>query len=206
MSEKKKLSKIVTPAAVAAFAWLHRPDEGQKYSNGKFKVSLILDDDHEFIDTLKTACKEAAKAEWGKVPADLKLPIQVKEGKEEFEGKVLLPMSSKFAPGIVDAKRQELAEGVEARSGDLIKASVLLYPYESTEKVREGKKTVTVTVRGISLQLRNVQLLEKRTGSGGAADDFEDEDDYEAPKARAGKTASKAADADDDNGDDNGDF
>ena len=33
---------VVSPTATAAYAWLAKPDEGQEFSDGKYKVTLVL--------------------------------------------------------------------------------------------------------------------------------------------------------------------
>ena len=66
-------------------------------------------------------------------------------------------------------------------SGDLIKCAAVVFPYESTEKVKENGKTKTVTVRGVSLQLLGVQLLDKRNAGGdGGVSMFDEEDGFVA--------------------------
>jgi hypothetical protein len=198
MAEKKKqYIKVVIGPGVAAYSWLQKPDTGHKYSDNKYKVTVVTDGDYDTSD-LEAKAKEAAKLHWGKVPEDLKLFIvngddvadnakNKDKDKEEFRGKLLFTAKSKFQPGFVDAKRNELPEGVEVKAGDLIKVSALLYPYEQEdemiEKVGNKKVKTKVTTYGISLQLRNVQLLEKRNNGGSAADDFDNEDGYEGAAA-----------------------
>ena len=106
--------------------------------------------------------------------ADLsELQLPWKEGdadKEEFAGKIILTAKSKYAPQIVDSKKQKLPKGVKAMSGDRVRFVASLYAYEQTEKVREGKKTVEVTVYGVSLQLNVVQVIEKNAGGSGLSE------------------------------------
>ena len=173
---------VRTPAAYAAYAWLDKPDSGQQYSDDKFKVTAVFDKDTDLSDIEKTLITEARKKWPGIKPADLKLPFidGDDKGKDEFAGKVLLTMKSKFRPQRVDAKRNALPDNVKIFSGDVIKCAGSVYCYESTEKVKEGGKTRTVTVRGVTLQLKAVQLIEKRNGGSNAADLFEEEEGFEA--------------------------
>lgn len=194
---KEKQIKVVVGPGIAAYAWVTKPDASRKnggkseYGDDKFKVTVVAENDAPFLDTLRAQCDEAAKLKWGKVPEDLRYPIgdgdEKADRKPEFAGKALLTAKSQYKPGCVDAKRNELPEGVWVGSGDLIKASCVLYAYEKTEKVKDGKKIIDVVSKGISLQLRNIQLLEKRAGGSGAAGDFEDED-YETPEARPSRS------------------
>lgn len=175
---KRQYFKAVTPRAVVAFGYLHKPDTEGKFADGKYKCTLVIDADDPGLKALKEEAVKAAKAEWPKrALSQIKFPFnkgeehkldpETGEPREEFRGKILINVSSKHKPGFVDAKRQPLPESVEVRSGDVVKASVAF----NTGLV-SGKPTVGVW-------LNNIQLLEKRSGGGGsAADDFEDEDGY----------------------------
>jgi len=160
---------IVSPVATAAYAWLANPDEGQDFSDGKYKVTLLLDkDDKEtktFIKKLKTHCDTAAEVKWGKVKT-LRYPFKDgdEKDKEDFVGKHMLLAKTKYRPGMCDSKNGSLSEGNEPRSGDLIRASFELYAYDAA-----GQK-------GVSCQLRNVQLVEKRN-VGAQGNDFDSLDD-----------------------------
>ena len=81
-----------------------------------------------------------------------------------FFGKMYIETSSKFKPGQVGPDRKALEGGTIIMSGDIIKFSALVKPYEAFEG-------------GVSLQLRNVQLIEKMSGAGDPSDDFDDETD-----------------------------
>jgi len=173
---KKQFPKTVTPAGIAAYAYLNKPDTGGKYSDDKYKVDVVIDNDVD-LSKVEAACHAAAEMEWGRVPKSLKMPITDgdtktdKDGnpKEEFQGKMILRAKSQFRPGMVDAQRQPLPDNVWPASGDTIKISVICIPYKAGGQP------------GVALQLRNVQLLDKANRIGGnAADDFDDEDGYAA--------------------------
>jgi hypothetical protein len=190
MSQKKKLPKVATPEGVAAYAWVNKPDSGNEYSDDKYKVTLLLDEEAEstenFVAKITAQAKELAAEEWGKCPKDLQLPFRdgneiadEKEDKEDFRGMVVFTLKSKYQPGVVDAKKKSLpAKAV--MSGDLIRASALLVPYKTTETVVENGKKKKATVHGVTFRLRNIQLLEKRNMGGGAAGDFDEMDEYES--------------------------
>jgi len=188
MAKKKKVL-VVTPTGIAAYAWIQKADTGHQYSNGKFKVTLVLDGDTDLSD-LEAKAIAAFKEEYPDAPTDeLKFPWKSGEDhkNEEFHDKLLLFASSKFKPKTIDGKRKQLRRGVEVRSGDEVRLVVNLFPYQSTEKVREGKKTITVTSYGVSAQLNIVQLIRKNA-SGAAGldlldelDDAFDQDDYDSP-------------------------
>lgn len=170
MAKQKKVN-IVTPVGVAAFAYFHKPDTGKKYSDNKFKGKLVLDGDTDLSALEEKLRAFAAEAFPDADLSELQLPW--KEGdadKEEFAGKIILTAKSKYAPQIVDSKKQKLPKGVKAMSGDRVRFVASLYAYEQTEKVREGKKTVEVTVYGVSLQLNVVQVIEKNAGGSGLSE------------------------------------
>ena len=164
----RDVQKMISPVCTAAYAWLAKPDEGQEFSDGKFKVPLLLDkDDKEataFVKQLEDLSDEVAETKWSSKPK--KLNYAYKDGddkdKEDFANKWLLVAKTKFRPGMVDCGEppMSLLEGAEPQSGDLIRASFALIPYEVA-----GRK-------GVSAQLRNVQLVEKRN-NGSNQNDFD---------------------------------
>lgn len=171
---KQNAVKMITPPAVGAYAWLSKPDEGQQFSDGKFKVTLKLDKKNKahkkFVDEMTKLSDEMAteqqandKAWKGLDLDDKKFPFRDGDasGKEDFEGFWTLCAKTKFRPGMVDCSQPvvSLPEGDEPRSGDMIRVAVVLNPYCM------GKNNF-----GISAQLRNVQLIERNNT--GQADEF----------------------------------
>lgn len=161
-----KASIQVSPNVTAAYAWLAKPDEGQEFSDGKYKVTLVMEkgdkEVEEFIKTLTTISEEIATAEFKKLPSGLRMPF--KDGddteKEDFQGKWLITAKTKFQPGFVTEDKKQLSVDDCPSSGDLIKASFQLKAYNTG-----GNK-------GVTSQLRNVMLIEKRNLGQGAAGDF----------------------------------
>lgn len=170
---KKKQLQIVTPIGTAQYAWIARADQGHEFSDGKFKVTLLMNPAEpgvqELIDNIEAEVKKAAIAEWGKLPKVLRSPIKSgddiadeKEDKEEWRGMLVLTSKSKYQPGLVDAERNELAHNVFVKSGDTIRLSAALIPY------------VVGGVKGVSMQLRTIQLLAQRP----VAESFDDTEGY----------------------------
>lgn len=161
---KKQMTVVVSPQATAAYAWLAKPDEGQQYSDGKFKVTLALDKSEEgvedFIERLTHLATDLGTKEFGKLPKTFRMPYKDGDdsGKEEFAGKWLIVAKTKYQPGFVDAAKKALPEGVFPMSGDVIRASFALGAYKAGSGM------------GVACQLRNVMLLEKRNAGGN--DDF----------------------------------
>ncbi|OYV39634.1 MAG: hypothetical protein B7Z81_03065 [Acidocella sp. 20-61-6] len=140
--------------------------------------------------TIRDACLAVAKAKWEDVdPDEVRLPFRERDDDEKNEylrGKVTVTAKSQYKPAVVDAKRKPVPDDIKVRGGDVCKASVVPVPYEQTETVTEGKKRKTVKIYGVALQLRAVQLIEKRAGAGGGTDVFDDEEGFEADSAAAG--------------------
>lgn len=164
---KKQLTVVSSPVATAAYAWLARPDEGQEFSDGKYKVTIVLDKGdaavEAFIADLEEKANAALEKEFDKVPRNARMPFKDGDdsGKEEFEGKWMIVAKTKFQPGFVGNDKKPLPEDVFPASGDLIRASFALTAYNAG-----GNK-------GVSAQLRNVMLMEKRN-NGSGIDDFGD--------------------------------
>lgn len=183
MAKKNKV-QLTLPPATAAYAYIDKPDTGHKFSSGKFKVTMVYDDT-DFVQAVEDAVKQIAEEEWGDAVDldDVKRPYKMpdEQTKENFEGKATMNASSKYKPQAYDAKRKKLPSKVKIFGGDLISSIVQLVPYESTEKVREGKKTVTINVYGVTAQLAAIQLIDKRGGGGADPSMFgEYEDGFDA--------------------------
>lgn len=169
MAEKKKYVRTTTGKGIAAYAYLAKKDSGRKYSDDKFKVTLVVDKDAPWIEEFQAKCLEEAKKEWPKAkPASIKLPLRDGDEmeKEEFEGKYLITAKSAKRPAMIDAKRKTLPKDV-IKSGDEIKINVALNPCTPS-----GNKT-------IALWLNAVQLITKNNNGFDAASEFEDEDGFE---------------------------
>lgn len=186
MAEKKKLPTIVSPVGIAAFAWLSKPDTGKKYSDDKYKVTLVLPKGDGAVEEFVAMINDAHDKARGKKKTDSPVKDGDDKDKEEFKGKWLLTFKSKFPAQLLQkGSKDELSAAEAPRSGDLVKVGFAMLPYE------EGKNA------GISLQMRAVKLMERRARadySDAMGDDDEEGGDTTAP-AKGGK-----------GGDDNEDF
>ncbi|WP_458098577.1 hypothetical protein [Roseomonas sp. WA12] len=171
---KTPLIILTTIAAPMLFSFLKAPDtkapEGASFKpDGKYKATVALDDvpeDH------RAAILKLAKETFGEnYPGDEDVKMPWNDGDdrndEELHGKTLLIAKSKFQPKFADARGKPLPKGVFPRAGDKVRLKYSLFPYEKTENVREGKKTVVVKVFGVSARLLGVQVVER--GQGGDA-------------------------------------
>lgn len=161
---KKELIKLASPEAVAAYAWLAKPDEGQEFSDGKYKMTIILDPETtvDWINDLKEKSNQVAKKEWGKVPANMRYCFRDGNDSknEDFHNKLTITAKSKFQPGFVGTDKKPLPEDVQPASGDIVRASIALIPYKAGGN------------QGVTAQLHNVMLIEKRNNGSSATEDF----------------------------------
>lgn len=203
MADKKKTNPTyILPAGTAAFPHVEKPDSEGKFADNKFKVRMVWDGDVDLSEIRKTIIK-GAKEEFGSKFDEETFAFPFREWgddaeKEEFRGKITADVKSKFAPDVRDAKRNVVSRKGIKLAGDKIKVMVTLYFYEKTEKVKEGKKMVDVTIYGCSLQLVAIQIIEKRSGGGGNyGGGFDEEDGYDA-SAAGGTDGDDSSGGDDD--------
>ena len=183
-----KFPKIISMRGTAAYAWLDKADDKYDAEKPKYKVTLVVDAGPEldkFRQSMDSLADEVIKRDGLDVPEAGERRSPIKDGTEyakklakkakkkgedmdpenhPFFGKMYIETSSKFKPGQVGPDRKALEGGTIIMSGDIIKFSALVKPYEAFEG-------------GVSLQLRNVQLIEKMSGAGDPSDDFDDETD-----------------------------
>lgn len=207
MTDKKQPRvQIVVPVGTAAFTYLHEPDTQGQYATGKFKTNSLVDDSFD-ISEIEGKCKAFAQSVFPELTdedlEDLKLPFKLDPDhkREEWRDKFIFFASTKRQPKLVDSKKKPLGKKVKIFSGDEVRLVGSLYAYKNTEKVREGKKVVDVTVYGVSIQLNTVQLVRKNSGgdSGlGLLDELDGDDLYEAEDDEAeDQTEDNSSDDDD---------
>jgi hypothetical protein len=186
MAKKEKLPTEITPAGVAAYAWLTKPDTGGEYSDDKYKVTLVLPkkgapNQAEIDSFIEDINERHAEARGNK-----KTDSPVKDGddkdNESFHGHWLITFKSQFQPKCVGKGNKELPENMAVFSGDYVKVAFAAAPYE------KGKNA------GISMRLNSVKLLEKRNRGGDYGSVFDEDEGVEVDVS---------GDADDD---DSGDY
>ncbi len=177
MKAKQKGTKVITGKVRASYAHIFEPHSMQEGQDAKYSVSLIIPkSDTSTIEAIEKAieeAKEAGKATkfGGKIPANLKTPLRdgdtEKDDDANYQDAYFINASSNQAPGIVDQNKIRLTDPGTVVSGDYIRASVNLFPFNT-----KGNK-------GIAVGLNNIQLVEKGEPLGGASsaeDDFDELD------------------------------
>lgn len=144
--------RLHTPEAILSYPNLFVARAGVDGGEPKFSCTLIFDEKaqktKEFA-ALKAALKPAAEEKWGtKIPPNLKNPFLegVKYGLPE--GTVFIRVSSKSAPGVVDASVQPIIDPSEIYPGAKVRATLNVYAWEH----KTGGK-------GVSFGLGNIQKV-----------------------------------------------
>ena len=196
MPEKKKETKakkeergrsgvVVTPVVRASYPYVDKPDTGNEYSSGKYKITGLIEKTREDeLKPLKQACLAAARQIWPKVKFnDLEHPFRDgDEGEAEInKGHVHFTAKSGRKPGIVGPDKAELPEGAEVYGGCYVRFSVTAFTYTRPAEIlieKDGKRIKKKTqLKGVSLALNNVQFVKdgERLGGGTTADEDFDE-------------------------------
>lgn len=166
---KRTYHKFATPKFVAAYAHISEPDVGGEYSDGKFKVTCIIDtkEDKEMYELINSAYAAALESEWPDGPPQgmNKLFTEVRDtdssgNKVVNPDKVKVTFKTTKKPRCEDSKGRALPEGIQISHGDVIRVAAAAAAY-------------TQGNQGVTLYLNSVRLIEKRATS----DDFGGEDE-----------------------------
>ncbi len=158
----------VTPAFRMSFQNLLEP-KGFKGSEPKYSV-VCLFPEGEKLNDIQASIKAVIKEKWGdNPPKKLKLPIHDQEEKEEYDGyeagSLYCTLSSKYAPQIIMPDKSPLVADDEVYSGRWARATCNVYAWDNDF----GK--------GVSIGLKNVQLLrhaDNLTGRKSAVEEFDE--------------------------------
>lgn len=164
----ERIGKIRTPKGVAAFAYLHKPDDS--FGKERYRINVFFPDknDPEFKTFVKKL--KDAKAEHGVKNIPIKLC------NEKLSETIDLPVGTPFiecetqyredkeAPAIFNARGQR-DDSLNVFGGDIVRVEATLCTWE----LPSGS--------GLKLYLNAVQLL-KSNYTGGAGSTFEEEEEY----------------------------
>lgn len=179
MAKKPRIYGTFGPF-VFAYPHITSPDTEGTYADNKYKVDAVGAANSAGMVKAQEACAEALKA-FGLPKKGTNLPIKretVKNdaGKKEETGKLFLRSKSQYAPTVVDASGNPIADKVlkklkiGAGSEGLIEG--YFSPYETTERVKDKEtgEVETITTVGISFTLTGVQLIKLvKGGTGGSS-------------------------------------
>lgn len=128
---------FVSPIGTARYPHITTPDNTGQYADGKFKTKLVVPkkDAAALVEHLKGLAKEHKVS---------KLPFT------EEDGDVVFNIKSKFKPLVFDAKNHEVKKvDLRVGGGSKLRVAGVVYPYD----------------KGLSLQMKQVQVLELQDGS-----------------------------------------
>lgn len=150
---------IVTPFGVAKYPAVTQPDTFGPYANGKYKLKIAVSKE----DLAKFKADFTAKV--GSIPKGHKVPWK------EKDGELIITLSSKYSPEVINAKAQPITfnEGEYLAGGSVVRAKAEIGAYPG----------------GHALYMKLVQVKELVTKAGGG--NYEDmkleDDDSEAADA-----------------------
>lgn len=139
---------FVSPLGVARYPHITTPDSTGKYADNKYKVQVLIPkkEAEPLVQQLKALAKE--------LKVD-KLPF--KEDKDDPSMLVFMA-KSKFKPLIFDAKRNEVKKvDLRVGAGSKLRVGGIVFPYDT----------------GLSLQMKQVQIVDLVDGANAMFDDVE---------------------------------
>jgi hypothetical protein len=155
-TDMAKKIPFITPVGIARYPHITEPDSTGKFADNKYKAQLIVSkkDAKPLIDSLKQTAKALGVS---------KLPF--KDDPEDSDN-VIFVAKSKFKPAVFDAKRAEVkSNNLRIGGGSKIRMAGIVFPYDT----------------GLSLQLKQVQIVEIVSGANAMFDEVEgsfDASDY----------------------------
>lgn len=203
------LNNIVTPSGRISFPHLEQPDTGKKFSDGKFKASLLMDKKAADMSVLRAKALECAQLAFGagiKSLNDFQHPFRDGDAKPElagYAGMIFITCKSKKRPLCIDRAKQNIPPE-EIYGGCVARLVVTACSYQSTENVKDAKtgQVVKQVVKGVTFLLDGVQKIGdgERFGGGGASasafpDDLPEADGFQPGAGPVDVGPSDAADA-----------
>lgn len=171
MPKKFEGKKVMTPRFRVAFERVFKPEAFEEGKPEMYSLTMLFPKGESDISDLKRVAKEAKKAKWGdKAPKKLKTPFKDGDAEEYedydgFEGMIVIRATSKWKPGVVNKKLQNITDESEFYSGCWARATLQAFAYDQIGK-------------GVSFAVMNLQKLEDDeafVGGASAEDDFDDE-------------------------------
>jgi hypothetical protein len=178
------LNNIVTPKGRLSFPHLAAPDTGKKFSDNKFKTSILFPKQGVDLGELRAKALECAKTAFGdriKTLNDFQHPFRDGDQKDldGYKGNIYITCKSKNRARVVDRNKVDIP-AEEAYGGCQARLIVTACSYQSTENVKDPKtgQIVKQIVYGVTFLLDGVQKLgegDKLGGGGGGSAAFPDD-------------------------------
>jgi len=180
-TKSNKLPLHTTPRGRTSWLKLWTPDT--KFNvDGEYGGKLIMDNSDatelmEMLDAAHTLAVDAAVEETGKARNKIRVTDPYEVDQETGDVTIKLKLKAKVTtkdgktfdqkPAVFDAKRQPIAKEIPLWNGSLVRISFQIIPYYTA-----------LAGAGLSLRLRNAQVIEALAGGGDSASMFDDEDGY----------------------------
>lgn len=150
-------NSVITPSGTVCFPSLFEARSAVPGQEPRFNLIILMDEAAQKSAEFKALQNEiaaAAEEKWGKkLPANLRMPIRKAEEKSQYDGftdgKVFIQPWTKQKPGLVDASNQEIHVKDDVWAGQLGRAYVRPFAYDT-----QGNK-------GVGLMLEHVQITKK---------------------------------------------
>jgi hypothetical protein len=190
-AKPKFVNGILTPTGGVRHAHLVTADIGKKYSDGKFKLTLIWPKQGTDLSTLKAGVLACAKEAFG--PGYEKLSsfahpfkdgdLENIKGEERWPGCWYAIIKSKNRPVLLDRNKSALV-GEDVYNGCEARCIVAAMSYTGSEKVRDSAtgEVETVETKGVTLLLEKVQKMAEGERLAGARAEVDFPDDAGAAK------------------------
>lgn len=168
MSDDNKTIKVLTPEFRVSFPAVFKPKAAFEGNDPTYNIQMLFQKSTD-ISVLKQAAKKAAKKKFPDgVPKGFRWPWRDGDEKnlDNYKGTIFISAKSKMAPGIVDAKKEEITilDQDKFYAGCWARATLTAYTYDFA-----GNK-------GVAFGLQNLQKLrddEAFSGRANAKDDFD---------------------------------
>lgn len=151
MSPRMPTARLTTPAGIAHFPYVTKPNTEGVFADGKYSISVSFPADDPFVEVLNAKIQELMAEHWGKrIPRKATFPVRDVDGNRfpELAGRVLVRAKSAAEPVVVDADKKPLPEGHKVCHGDTVRVALVLAVFE------------TSVLKGVTSYLEGVQLLE----------------------------------------------
>lgn len=145
-----KKASFISPVGIARYPHISAPDTTGKYADQKYKTQILVDKvtAAPLMETLTAMAKEEG----------IKNPQLPFKPDKEDPSTIIFVFKSKFQPAIFDGRNNRI-EQLPGRlsGGSKIRVSGIVFPYE----------------KGLSLQMKQVQVLDLVDGAASSFDEME---------------------------------
>ncbi len=173
------MTKVITGKIRMNYTNLFTPKAQEIFDEPKYSLSILIPkEDKTTIENINEAIEKAKKKGqniWGEsIPNDFKIPLRdgdiERSDSKDYEDHFFINASSKYKPGIVDKKLNEITDSKEIYPGCYGRVSLNFFPFSKNGQV------------GIGCGINNVQKIcdgEVIAINSRPEDDFSVIDDFE---------------------------